>query len=95
MKKFVLVAVLAIFMAWAQAVGAVSMAELRLILSAGGSLVLELDNGAYTAVELAQLASALKYQATLTIRMGKSKRLTAAECAMIAKKRPGQVVFWF
>lgn len=64
------------------------------ITQAGGSLVLDLDKSRYTVTQLVSLAASLKYQATLTIKLG-SKPLTAVQCAQIAKARPGQVVFWF
>lgn len=69
-------------------------AELRAIVQAGGSLILDLDKGRWTANELAMLAANLKYNSTLTIKMS-GKKLTAVQCAQIASASPGHVVFWF
>lgn len=58
-------------------------------------MVIDLERKKYSAAELAALASGLKYQATLTIVMAGTRKLTTAECVMIASKRPGQVIFQF
>lgn len=71
-----------------------SLADLRRIAEAGGGFILDLDKKDYTVSELVSLASSLKYQATLTIKVG-GANLSTSQCAQIAKARPGQVVFWF
>lgn len=67
---------------------------LKQITQAGGSLILDLEKYPYSVSQLADLASSLKFQATLTIKAS-PKSLSAAQCAQIAKARPGQVIFWF
>lgn len=71
-----------------------SIPMLKQITQAGGSLIVDLDKQSYTVSQLLDLASSLKFQATLTIKMGQS-HLSATQCAQIARARPGQVVFWF
>ena len=71
-----------------------SVAELKLITQAGGALIIDLESQPLTVVQLADLAASLKFQATLTIKMGR-KPLTATQCAQVARARPGQVIFWF
>ena len=71
-----------------------SITLLKQITQAGGSLILDLDKQAYTVTQLRDLASSLKYQATLTIKMGRNP-LSSNQCSQIARARPGQVIFWF
>lgn len=71
-----------------------TVAELRMIAQAGGSLILDLDKHAYSASELHTIAASLHKEATLTILAGPSA-LSAAECARIAKVAPGRVIFRF
>lgn len=71
-----------------------SLSMLKQITQAGGSLILDLEKQDYTVSQLVDLASSLKYQSTLTIKMVKGK-LSPVQCAQIAKARPGQVIFWF
>lgn len=77
--------------AWAEGP---SIAMLKQIIQAGGSLILDLGEHKYTVTQLQDLASSLKYQSTLTIKLGDSQ-LSPVQCAQIAKARPGQVIFWF
>ena len=67
---------------------------LRNIIDAGGSVILDMDKNVYSAAELISLARALKYNATLTIRLGSERRFSVPECLQIAKSNPGHVVFW-
>lgn len=69
--------------------------ELRQIVQAGGSLIVELEKHNLSVSELAMLAGNLKEKATLTIKTGPRAGLTANQCAQIVRARSGQVIFWF
>lgn len=69
--------------------------ELRLITSAGDSLIVDLRRHGYSVSELIAIASSLNHGASLTIRMQGSPELSTAQCIQIAKAKPGQVRFWF
>ncbi len=72
-----------------------NVSELRIIAQAGGSLVLDMSKHAYSTSELIAIASSLNHGASLTIRMQGSPELSTAQCAQIARAKPGQVRFWF
>ncbi|WP_302737749.1 hypothetical protein [uncultured Desulfovibrio sp.] len=73
-----------------------STSELRLIAQAGGSLIVDLSKHGYSASELIAIASSLSHGTSLTIRMRQDgSELSIAQCAQIARAKPGQVRFWF
>ncbi len=71
-----------------------AVTELKQIIESGGSIIVDLEKQNYSAAQLRDLASGLKFQSTLTIKMG-DKPLSPAQCSQIARARPGQVIFWF
>lgn len=72
-----------------------SVSELRQIVQAGGSLILDMSNRRYSVTELLTLAAALRDNATLTIRMDRGGELSTVDCQRLSKSRPGQIHFWF
>lgn len=72
-----------------------SVSELRQIVQAGGSLILDMSNRRYSVTELLTLAAALRDNATLTIRMDRGGELSTVDCLRLSKSRPGQIRFWF
>lgn len=72
-----------------------SITELRQIVQAGGSLILDMSNRRYSVTELLTLAAALRDNATLTIRMDRGGELSTVDCQRLSKSRPGQIRFWF
>lgn len=72
-----------------------SVSELRQIVQAGGSLILDISNRRYSVTELLTLAAALRDNATLTIRMDRGGELSTVDCLRLSKSRPGQICFWF
>lgn len=72
-----------------------NFSELKFIVQAGGSLIIDLEKNHLGVSELVTLASNLKYNSTLTIKMAPGKSFTSSQCAQIAKASPGHVVFWF
>lgn len=72
-----------------------SVSELRQIVQAGGSLILDMSNRRYSVTELLTLAAALRGNATLTIRMDRGGELSTVDCQRLSKSRPGQIRFWF
>lgn len=72
-----------------------SVSELRQIVQAGGSLILDMSNRRYSVTELLTLAAALRDNATLTIRMDRGGELSTVDCQRLSKSRPGQIRFWF
>lgn len=72
-----------------------SVSELRQIVQAGGSLILDMSNRRYSMTELLTLAAALRDNATLTIRMDRGGELSTVDCQRLSKSRPGQIRFWF
>lgn len=72
-----------------------SVSELRQIVQAGGSLILDISNRRYSVTELLTLAAALRDNATLTIRMDRGGELSTVDCQRLSKSRPGQIRFWF
>ncbi|HJA77851.1 MAG TPA: hypothetical protein H9774_13500 [Candidatus Desulfovibrio gallistercoris] len=72
-----------------------SVSELRQIVQAGGSLILDISNRRYSVTELLTLAAALRDNATLTIRMDRGGELSTVDCLRLSKSRPGQIRFWF
>lgn len=72
-----------------------SVSELRQIVQAGGSLILDMSNRRYSVTELLTLAAALRDNATLTIKMDRGGELSTVDCLRLSKSRPGQIRFWF
>ena len=72
-----------------------SVSELRQIVQAGGSLILDMSNRRYSVTELLTLAAALRDNATLTIKMDRGGELSTVDCQRLSKSRPGQIRFWF
>lgn len=72
-----------------------SISELRQIVQAGGSLILDMSNRRYSVTELLTLAAALRDNATLTIKMDRGGELSTVDCQRLSKSRPGQIRFWF
>lgn len=72
-----------------------SVSELRQIVQAGGSLILDMSNRRYSVTELLTLAAALRDNATLTIRMDRGGELSTVDYQRLSKSRPGQIRFWF
>lgn len=72
-----------------------SVSELRQIVQAGGSLILDMSNRRYSVTELLTLAAALRDNATLTIRMDRGGELSTVDYLRLSKSRPGQIRFWF
>lgn len=72
-----------------------SVSELRQIVQAGGSLILDMSTRRYSVTELLTLAAALRDNATLTIRMDRGGELSTVDCQRLSKSRPGQIRFWF
>lgn len=72
-----------------------SVSELRQIVQAGGSLILDMSIRRYSVTELLTLAAALRDNATLTIRMDRGGELSTVDCQRLSKSRPGQIRFWF
>lgn len=72
-----------------------SVSELRQIVQAGDSLILDMSNRRYSVTELLTLAAALRDNATLTIRMDRGGELSTVDCQRLSKSRPGQIRFWF
>lgn len=69
------------------------MSELRQLVQADGSLILDRSNRRYLLTELLTLAATLRGNAILTIRMDKGGALSTGECLQLSKGRPGQVRF--
>ena len=96
MRKLLLSLCLAALLAVpALAAGGMNVNDLRQIAQAGGSIIVDLDDRAYSVTELAAVAAALAHGATLTVKMDGKVRLSVTQCVQIAKARPGQVTFWF
>lgn len=94
--KVLIVLLLQLMLFWSVPVWAeeISIAALKQITQAGGSLILDLEKQRFTVTQLVDLASSLKYQSTLIIK-GSKGILSPPQCVQIAKARPGQVSFWF
>lgn len=69
-------------------------AAVRQIIQSGGSIILDMENNTFSTADLISFARALKYNATLTIIVSKTRPLTSSECVHIANSNPGHVVFW-
>lgn len=96
LQKFVCLACLAVLLSTSPCLaGDKSVSELRQIVQAGGSLILDMSNRRYSTTELLTLAAALRGNASLTIRMDRGGELSTADCLRLSKARPGQVRFWF
>lgn len=72
-----------------------SAPELIRLAQGGASLILDVEDGHWSVPELIRIAQALVRDATLTVKIGKSGKLSTPQCLQISQARPGQVIFWF